>query len=61
MVPCFYKITAHEEDVNSVAFADQTSNILISGSDDGLCKVIKHSLLFCDVSDMIFFSHSNCR
>ena len=41
----YVQITAHEEDVNSVAFADQTSNILISGSDDGLCKV-KVILLF---------------
>ncbi|CAL8135582.1 unnamed protein product [Orchesella dallaii] len=33
------KIEAHEDDVNSVAFADETSNILFSAADDGLCKV----------------------
>jgi len=27
--------------VNAVAFADETSNILYSGSDDGMCKVSK--------------------
>ena len=30
---------AHDDDVNAVAFADETSNILYSGSDDGMCKV----------------------
>lgn len=29
----------HEEDVNSVAFADDSSQIFYSASDDGLCKV----------------------
>ncbi|GAB6029064.1 DDB1- and CUL4-associated factor 11 [Chamberlinius hualienensis] len=33
------KISAHEDDINAVAFADSTSQILYSGSDDGLCKV----------------------
>lgn len=33
------KIRSHEDDVNSVAFADSTSHILFSGGDDGLCKV----------------------
>jgi WD repeat-containing protein 23 len=33
------KIEAHEDDVNTVAFADETSNILFSAADDGLCKV----------------------
>merc|ERR1712071_533726 len=33
------KIAAHEEDVNTVAYADETSQILFSGSDDGICKV----------------------
>lgn len=33
------KIDAHEDDVNAVAFADASSQILFSGSDDGLCKV----------------------
>ncbi|KAG8227768.1 hypothetical protein J437_LFUL005775, partial [Ladona fulva] len=30
---------AHNDDVNSVAFADDTSQILFSAGDDGLCKV----------------------
>ncbi|XP_046454954.1 DDB1- and CUL4-associated factor 11-like isoform X2 [Daphnia pulex] len=33
------RIDAHEEDVNTVAYADETSQILFSGADDGLCKV----------------------
>lgn len=33
------KVAAHAMDVNAVAFADGSPNILISGSDDGLCKV----------------------
>ncbi|XP_060567782.1 DDB1- and CUL4-associated factor 11-like isoform X2 [Ruditapes philippinarum] len=33
------KIDAHDDDVNAVAFADTTSQILFSGGDDGLCKV----------------------
>ncbi|XP_019745573.1 DDB1- and CUL4-associated factor 11 isoform X1 [Hippocampus comes] len=33
------KIDAHEDDVNAVAFADSSSQLLFSGSDDALCKV----------------------
>ncbi|XP_074644876.1 DDB1- and CUL4-associated factor 11-like [Tubulanus polymorphus] len=33
------KIECHDDDVNAVAFADETSNILFSGGDDGLLKV----------------------
>ncbi|MCJ8745750.1 hypothetical protein PDJAM_G00133900 [Pangasius djambal] len=33
------KIDAHEDDVNAVAFADASSQLLFSGSDDALCKV----------------------
>ncbi|XP_029384925.1 DDB1- and CUL4-associated factor 11 [Echeneis naucrates] len=33
------KIDAHEDDVNTVAFADGSSQLLFSGSDDALCKV----------------------
>jgi hypothetical protein len=28
-----------QDDVNAVAFADETSNVILSGSDDKLCKV----------------------
>lgn len=34
-----WKIDAHDDDVNTVCFADDSSQILYSGSDDGLCKV----------------------
>lgn len=33
------RIDAHDDDVNAVAFADSTSQILFSGGDDGLCKI----------------------
>jgi WD repeat-containing protein 23 len=33
---CF---TAHDDDINAVCFADASTNILISGSDDCLAKV----------------------
>lgn len=33
------RIPAHEDDVNTVCFADESGNILYSGSDDNLCKV----------------------
>ncbi|XP_051970421.1 DDB1- and CUL4-associated factor 11-like [Xyrauchen texanus] len=33
------KIDAHEDDVNAVAFADSSSQLLFSGSDDAVCKV----------------------
>ncbi|XP_052339889.1 uncharacterized protein LOC118361792 isoform X3 [Oncorhynchus keta] len=33
------KIKAHDHDVNTVAFADSSSQLLFSGSDDTLCKV----------------------
>lgn len=32
-------VEAHEDDVNAVSFADEGSQILFSGSDDGLCKI----------------------
>lgn len=34
-----HQIDAHEDDVNAVAFADSSSQLLFSGSDDALCKV----------------------
>ena len=35
----FFKIHAHDDDVNTVRFANDSSHILYSGGDDGLCKV----------------------
>lgn len=34
-----FQVQAHEDDVDAVTFADASSQILISGADDGLCKV----------------------
>eukprot|EP00271_Cylindrocystis_brebissonii_P003415 TRINITY_DN14373_c0_g1_i1.p1 TRINITY_DN14373_c0_g1~~TRINITY_DN14373_c0_g1_i1.p1 ORF type:complete len:674 (-),score=99.36 TRINITY_DN14373_c0_g1_i1:561-2582(-) len=33
------RLRAHEDDVNAVAFADESSTVLFSGSDDNFCKV----------------------
>ncbi|GAB2249268.1 hypothetical protein Droror1_Dr00012627 [Drosera rotundifolia] len=33
------KIAAHEADVNSVCFADESGHLIYSGGDDGFCKV----------------------
>ncbi|XP_014754959.1 LEC14B protein isoform X2 [Brachypodium distachyon] len=33
------RLPAHTSDVNTVAFADETGNLIYSGSDDNLCKV----------------------
>ncbi|XP_073354281.1 LEC14B protein-like [Aegilops tauschii subsp. strangulata] len=33
------RLPAHTSDVNTVAFADESGNLLYSGSDDNLCKV----------------------
>ena len=41
------QVDAHEDDVNAVTFADETSNILYSGSDDGLCKVSARASVTC--------------
>lgn len=34
-----FQIRCHEYDVNTIAFADDSSNIIYSGGDDGLIKV----------------------
>ncbi|XP_052230443.1 DDB1- and CUL4-associated factor 11-like isoform X2 [Dreissena polymorpha] len=39
------KIDAHDDDVNAVAFADDNSQILFSGGDDGLIKVWDRRML----------------
>jgi len=33
------QVPAHDDDINSVAFADETSQVFFTGSDDMLCKV----------------------
>ena len=35
----FIQIDSHEDDINAVTFADDSSQILFSGGDDGLVKV----------------------
>lgn len=39
------RIYAHDDDVNAVKFIDETSKRLISGGDDGICKVWDRRLL----------------
>lgn len=34
------RIPAHKDDVNAVAWADDSGNVVLSGSDDCLCKVL---------------------
>uniref|UniRef100_A0A915DPJ7 Uncharacterized protein n=1 Tax=Ditylenchus dipsaci TaxID=166011 RepID=A0A915DPJ7_9BILA len=36
---CVLGLKAHDDDVNAVCFGDQASHIILSGGDDGLCKV----------------------
>uniref|UniRef100_A0A914ELB6 Uncharacterized protein n=1 Tax=Acrobeloides nanus TaxID=290746 RepID=A0A914ELB6_9BILA len=36
---CVLSIQAHEDDINAVCFGDHSSHIILSGADDGLCKV----------------------
>ena len=43
-IDCVLQIDAHDDDVNAVAFADNTSQILFSGGDDGLCKVSRKAV-----------------
>lgn len=42
---CLRQIQAHEYDINSVAFADDSSHIIYSGGDDGLLKVWDRRML----------------
>ncbi|XP_072168726.1 DDB1- and CUL4-associated factor 11-like [Diadema setosum] len=39
------RVEAHEDDVNAVCFADNSSQILFSGGDDGMCKVWDRRML----------------
>ncbi|TKR63444.1 hypothetical protein L596_027276 [Steinernema carpocapsae] len=39
------KIDGHQDDVNAVAFADSSSHLILSASDDGLCKVWDRRIL----------------
>ena len=55
------KIDAHEDDVNAICFADDCSQILYSGSDDGLIKVWDRRLLSDTASEPvgIFAGHQD--
>lgn len=48
LIVFLWQIEGHCEDVNTVAFADGTSQILYSGGDDGLCKVINKKFFYFD-------------
>lgn len=54
-------IEAHDDDVNAVAFADENSQILFTGGDDGLCKVWDRRTLREDNPNPVgvFSGHSN--
>ena len=41
------QIECHDDDVNAVSFADDSSQILFSGGDDGLVKVLLYKLPGC--------------
>lgn len=45
--PFFNNFFVVQSDVNTVCFADESGHLIISGSDDNLCKVNDvHSLFF---------------
>lgn len=35
------RVKAHQDDVNAVTFADDSPNVIVSGSDDALIKVCR--------------------
>ncbi|AQK95207.1 transducin family protein / WD-40 repeat family protein [Zea mays] len=51
------RIRAHKADVNAVTFADETGNVLYSGSDDSLCKVWDRRCLSGEKSAGILTGH----
>lgn len=55
------RIQAHEDDIDSVTFADASSQILISAADDGLCKVWDRRLLdeSCPCPVGVFAGHAD--
>jgi len=67
------QIEGHDDDVNTVAFADNTSQILYSGGDDGLCKVPvlatcsklltgwREDVFLTQYFDAKNIEHKNCR
>lgn len=53
------KIRGHKADVNAVAFADQSSHILFSASDDGLVKVWDRRSLQDKIPVGVFVGHTH--
>ena len=52
------RVMAHNDDINTVAYADETGNIFYSGSDDHLIKVwdrrqLKQSGGACNVGTLV--------
>ena len=61
-------IRAHKDDVNAVAFMDDSTQLIASGSDDALCKASLSLLLFgcavgarsvCKVCHALFLQSSS--
>jgi len=53
------RVDAHENDINTVTFADDASDIIFSGSDDCLCKVWDKRLLGQQQSPVgVFVGHA---
>ena len=48
-----YQIDAHQDDANAVAFVDDSSHIIVSGGDDGICKVSVFSCILVAIVCML--------
>ena len=55
---CTLRLQAHQNDVNAVAFNDISSNVLISGSDDCVCKIWDRRSLNVARSSGVLIGHT---
>ena len=53
------KIQAHEDDVNTVFFDNETTHVVASGADDGLCKVWDRALQENDPQPVRIFADNS--